>query len=246
MGGGCVCRGLRDRGTAGGHGRLRRRGLVSRLRRTRQSEGTDRGDRGDADRATDTGWLRPTAASSRTATLASTAPPAACDSTQPIVGMTSTAAATATGSSPATAASSRSATHTSTAPPAACDSRNRSSAWPGPRAAAATGSSRATAASSRSATHTSTAPRAACDSTQADRRHGPNAERQRLLARRQRRRHLHLRQRALPRFDWRSRTRAADHRHGDDRERQRVLARCAATAACSRSELRTSTDPRRA
>ena len=74
-------------------------------------------------------------------------------------------------------------------------STSRSSAWRRPRTARATGWSPPTAASSASATPRSTGPPGAIAPQRAHGRHGGDARRQRLLAGRLRRRHLHLRRR---------------------------------------------------
>ena len=76
-----------------------------------------------------------------------------------------------------------------------------------------------------------------------DRRHGIDADRSRLLARRVRRRHLQLRRRAVPRLDGRHAPQPADRRHGVDANGSRLLAGRIATAASSPSATPASTDP---
>ena len=102
----------------------------------------------------------------------------------------------ATGSWPPTAASSPSTTPASTAPRATSASTSRSWAWLPPAPGGATGSWPPTAASSPSATPPSAA-RPAAEAQPADRGHGPDAQRQRLLVRGLRRRHLLLRRRQV-------------------------------------------------
>ena len=68
-----------------------------------------------------------------------------------------------------------------------------------------------------------------------------DTDRPRLLARRVRRRHLHLRRRPLPRLDRRRAPQRTDRRHGRDTDRPRLLARRRPTAASSPSATRTST-----
>ena len=89
----------------------------------------------------------------------------------------------------------------------------------------ATGSSPPTAASSPSATPRSTARLGGKHLNQPIVGMAPHADRQGLLARRGRRRHLHLRRRALPRLDRRQAPQPADRRHGRDADRQGLLAR---------------------
>ena len=80
-----------------------------------------------------TGWWRPTAASSPSATPPSTARPATSGSTSRSSAWRPPPPAAATGWWPPTAASSPSATPGSSAPPATSSSTSRSSAWPPPR-----------------------------------------------------------------------------------------------------------------
>ena len=121
-------------------------------------------------------------------------------------------------------------------------STSRSSAWPRRRPATATGSSPATAASSPFGDAHFYGSTGAHAPQPADRRHGRDALRSRLLADRPRRRRLLLRRRALLRLD-----RRASHLNqpivggAATPERPRLLVRRRATAASSRSATRTST-----
>ena len=100
------------------HLHVRHRALL-RVDRLDAPQPAGRRNRGRRRRATATGWWRPTAGSSRSATPASTGRPARCTSTHRSSAWPRRGADTGTGSSPPTAASSRSATRTSTARPAA-------------------------------------------------------------------------------------------------------------------------------
>ena len=72
-------------------------------------------------------------------------------------------------------------------------------------------------------------------------RHRGDTERTRLLARRLRRRHLHVRRRALPRLDGRPAVELADRRHGVHAERRAATGSSRPTAASSPSATRAST-----
>ncbi len=113
----------------------------------------------------------------------------------------------------------------STAAPAASTSTSPWSAWRSCRAAAVTGSSPPTAASSATAMPPSTAAPGSIHLNQTRGRDGRYPERQGLLARGRRRRHLQLRRCELPRQHGQPRAQQADHRHDHRPGRRRLLPR---------------------
>ena len=127
---------------------------------------------------------------------------------------------------PPTGACTRSAARTSTATSAGTRCPRRSSPRPRtPERQRATGSPAPTARSTRSATREYLGVAAGPAPELADRRHGRDAEGRGLRPARARRRHLHLRRRALLRLDRRLAAERAGARHDDDGRRHGLLVR---------------------
>ena len=212
-----------------------RRGRRPR-RAARRAAGADRRHRRDADRARATGSSRPTAVCSASATRASTARPVAGTSTVRSSTSRARRRATATGWSRPTAASSGSATRASTVRRAGSTS-NRPIVG---MAATPSGDGYWLVASDGGVFwfgdarfHGSTGGQ---HSEPPDRRDGRDAERQRLLVGRVRRRGVLLRRRALRGIDRpASGSIAPIVGDGRDPDRQRLLARSPPTAGSPRS-----------